>query len=177
MCGCQESSNSDCQLRVFELADLNMLAGNVSQSFSVTSRDARYPTVDLFTANGSLGVATTAINGESGEFTFPFIGIPVTVKWKVEIESLSPKLNVTLKLAFYVAGASYYSVDLHVECDNITDPSSCSVEIKNEDTHARGIRGCNKSCLKRCAPDCILCGGNWQCWAICSAYCAAKCCF
>ncbi|RXF68076.1 hypothetical protein [Hansschlegelia zhihuaiae] len=64
---------------------------------------------------------------------------------------------------------------IRIECLDISNPSGCSISIDLGETD-RGIQALiNWDCLKQCAPQCLYCGGNWQCWLACAGGCIIQC--
>src|SRR5690349_18180606 len=96
--------------------------------------------------------------------------------WSIQGTVTPPTAEVTIELTFSVNNVEYYKVAYRVRWTNLPDLSSCDAELIGETVSATGLRGCNWRCLRRCAPECISCGTNRWCCALCAAGCVSRCC-
>jgi hypothetical protein len=88
-----------------------------------------------------------------------------------------PKADVVLWFKFDPLDNGVFKVEgtITIHCDDLTKPAGCNVTIDLGKT-AKDIRPLiNWDCLKNCAPQCISCGGDWQCWLGCAGGCIIQC--
>lgn len=178
MCGCSEIDGSNA-VRVIDYSDYQVMVASVGfpePTIGTNSRNTNHTEQKLFLFGDTLGVAAGTADGRSGCVTLPKSGIPVKMCWQITGDLIPPKVDVTVELSFSVGSVVYYQIKYRIQCDSIYKPSECSFDVINEKTGIDGTKGCSKSCLKKCAPQCIYCGSDWWCWAACTASCVAKCC-
>ncbi|MGJ4964024.1 hypothetical protein [Bradyrhizobium sp. HKCCYLRH3061] len=103
-----------------------------------------------------------------------FGGLEIELK---KFDILYPKADVVLWFKFDPLDNGVFKVEgtITIHCDDVTKPGSCNVTIDLGKT-AKEIRPLiNWDCLKNCAPQCISCGGDWQCWLGCAGGCIIQC--
>ena len=88
-----------------------------------------------------------------------------------------PKADVVLWFKFDLLDNSAFKVEgtITIHCDDLTKPGGCNVTIDLGKTPKDIIPLINWDCLKKCAPQCISCGGDWQCWLVCAGGCIIQC--
>ncbi len=88
-----------------------------------------------------------------------------------------PKLDAELWFSVLALEGSQFKVEgtLTIHCDDIANPSGCSASLAlgSSASHLKPL--INWDCVKNCAPQCISCGGDWQCWLGCAGGCLIQC--
>jgi hypothetical protein len=129
-----------------------------------------------FLIGNQLLPAAGTTDGQMGCVTIPFFGVPIKVCWEFEDFALDfPKVSMAIRLTAGVGDQQYLFTTLHIECENITDPSGCRIRLSG-DKSARLSPSCDWGCVASCAPGCVGCGTNYWCWAGCAIRCVWQCC-
>ncbi len=68
-----------------------------------------------------------------------------------------------------------FEAKLTIKCDDITKPLGCEVDLDYGKTDSKIQPMINWDCIRRCAPQCIYCGGDYQCWLACAGICIIQC--
>lgn len=88
-----------------------------------------------------------------------------------------PKVLLILRLTFdpFGGGTFRFSARVTIECNDITRPAGCSVDLDLTGTDEAIKPLIDWDCIKRCAPQCISCGSDWSCWLGCAGGCILQC--
>jgi hypothetical protein len=68
-----------------------------------------------------------------------------------------------------------FEAKLTIKCDDITKPLGCEVELDYSATDSKIQPLIDWDCVRRCAPQCIYCGADYQCWLACAGICLVQC--
>jgi len=129
----------------------------------------------ILKVDGNCTYAIGVDKGRKGCLTSTFFGVPFHIWWDIEeFDVAGPGAKVKIRLVMYVNQIEAFSLVYLLECANISDPSTCRVELNSPDAKMKWK--CDEECLSACEPSCLYCGTDYYCWIICSATCAAKCC-
>ncbi|QDU60128.1 hypothetical protein Pan216_09650 [Planctomycetes bacterium Pan216] len=171
-CGCGHES-SDPMIHQFDLAALTSL-----QASAAAEMTQEFSTQQIWLIEGQPTVATGTADGKKGCVTVPIFGIPLKLCWEIrEVDPFPPEVSIRVRFSVSHNGSEYFSVILLMKCEDVLNPSTCSVTVESENVLMEAYRpSCNWSCLRRCAPGCIRCGTNYWCWAACAGACVLRCC-
>lgn len=169
-CGGSDSPSLIQQLDLSSLANLQTLAARDAADGQNTQR--------LWMIGSQPTIASGTADGKKGCVTIPHLGVPVKLCWEIkEIDPIPPEVSIKIRVAISVAGIEYYSAILVLKCDNIANPSTCTVSVEGDNALDAALRPrCNWGCLRQCAPGCISCGTDYWCWAACAGSCILRCC-
>jgi len=92
-------------------------------------------------------------------------------------EITPPKARVVLAFSYDPFGGGAFKVKgtVTIQCDDISNPLGCNVEVKLDGTKDDIQLLINWPCIKACAPQCLYCGTDWQCWLACAGMCIIQC--
>lgn len=117
-------------------------------------------------------------NDKSSILIFQKLGVFGALELKIKkFELTPPKADVVLWFKYDPFDGGLFSVEgtVTIHCDDIANPLGCSVEVDLGPTSAEAQPLINWDCIKRCAPQCLYCGGVWQCWLGCAGGCIIQC--
>lgn len=173
MCNNCSGSDESTGFRQFDEDAIHSLRSFASQT---ASRDAT--TQKLWLLGNQICPVQGTADGKEGCVTLPFAGIPVKLCWEIlEVDPIPPSVGVKVKVTVSVAGTQYLSAVLSIRCEQVTNPSSCTISVDNDLFANEALRpSCNWGCLKKCAPRCIDCLTDYWCWARCALSCTVRCC-
>lgn len=88
-----------------------------------------------------------------------------------------PQLEMIVDIKFdpFDGGLFKFEATLTIKCDDITKPLGCEVDLDFGKTASDIQPLINWDCVKRCAPQCVYCGGDYQCWLACAGVCIIQC--
>lgn len=164
-------------MQVYGADVLSAMANEVNARLSLAGT-ARDSVAKLVAVDGNIFAAWSPTeDGLTGSILIPVAGVPVRISWVITPSSAPlPAFKASITLQAFVGNVMFKEVTISVDCQDVTQPSTCTSDITEVSRSTTGTRGCNKTCLKRCAPGCIYCGSDWWCWAACTAVCYARCC-
>lgn len=171
-CNCSES-NSDIMINQLDLDGLSNMRALAAEGIAEGMTTQR-----LWLIGAQPSIATGTADGKKGCVTVPYLGIPVKLCWDIkEFDPIPPTVSVKVRITISVRDVEYFSAIIVFKCDDVANPSTCSVSIEGDHALVAALRpSCNWGCLGRCAPGCIGCGTNYWCWAGCAASCVLRCC-
>ncbi|QDV71914.1 hypothetical protein K2D_00330 [Planctomycetes bacterium K2D] len=171
-CGCNSRGSAPAIVQL----SLDSLASLKSQA--AESAPEGYTTQRLWMIGSRPVLATGTADGKKGCVTIPQLGVPIKLCWEIkDADLIPPEVSVRIRVTISVANTEYFSALLVFKCDNLLNPSSCTVSIEGEHSLLEAFGpSCDWSCLRDCAPGCLSCGTNYWCWAGCAGACIFRCC-
>ncbi|MCA9103591.1 MAG: hypothetical protein KDA63_20705 [Planctomycetales bacterium] len=167
---------SQCGGSVIQQLDLETLSS--LKAFASESAPRGCETQRVWMIGEQPTIANGAADGKRGCVTIPYLGIPIKLCWEIkEADLIPPEVSVRTRITIAVAEVEYLSATMVVKCNDIAQPSTCSMSVEDDHVLKSILKpSCNWGCLAKCAPGCISCGTDYWCWAGCAATCALKCC-
>lgn len=94
---------------------------------------------------------------------------------KLEIKHPKVEMVADIKFDPFDGGLFKFEATLTIKCNDITQPMGCEVHLDYGKTDSQIQPLINWDCIKRCAPQCIYCGSDYQCWLACAGICIIQC--
>ncbi|MCB1447029.1 MAG: hypothetical protein KDJ87_14880 [Rhizobiaceae bacterium] len=94
-----------------------------------------------------------------------------------KLEINYPKLEMIVDIKFdpFDGGIFKFEATLSIKCDDIAKPLGCEVDLQFGKTDSQIQPFINWDCIRRCAPQCLYCGSDYQCWLACAGICIIQC--
>lgn len=95
----------------------------------------------------------------------------------IKLDVQYPKVEMVAHIKFepFDNGPFKFEATLTIRCNDITKPIGCEVILDYDKTPSEIQPLINWDCIKRCAPQCIYCGSDYQCWLACAGICIIQC--
>lgn len=178
MCNCSTAGcGREGGILRFDLEAIGRLHGKVTE---FSTRLAGEPRVSLLSSRGATAVEILSEDPKDKRSFLIFQKLGVFGGLEIKLKKFEvnfPKADVVLEFKFDPFGGGAFKFDgtLTIHCENIQEPTGCAVSIDYGNIGKEIKPLVNWDCLKNCAPQCISCGSDWQCWLGCAGGCIIRC--